>query len=222
MRIIDLSMPIAVEHPRWKTTLEVTGDLAKGSLAQSTRISVSCHSYTHVDARRHMFLDGATIEATPLERVVGECAVIDLSDIAPNEAITPEHLESRAAHLPRNGRALFRTCWDRQRSPATKEFWTDAPYLTRDAAIWLRSRAVETVAYDFPQDFPIRLLLRGEERPLPEHVTHDILLRENVTMIEYICNTSEIREKTVFLSAAPLKIVGSDGAPARVYAIEGR
>lgn len=222
MRIIDLSMPVVEQHPRWKTTLEVTGDLAKGSLAQSTRISVSCHSYTHVDARRHMFLDGATIEATPLERVVGDCAVIDLSDIQPNEAITPERLTPRAGHLPQNGRVLFKTCWDRHRSPTTTAFWTDAPYLTRESAIWLRDRAVQTVAYDFPQDYPIRLLLKGEERPLPEHVTHDILLRENVTMIEYVCNTAEIREKTVFLCAAPLKIVGSDGAPARVFAIEGR
>jgi kynurenine formamidase len=52
-------------------------------------------------------------------------------------------------------------------------------------------------------------------------VTHDVLLRAGVHMIEYVVNTAEIREPSVFLSAAPLKIPGADGAPARVYCIEG-
>jgi arylformamidase len=222
MRIVDLSMPIRVAHPRWKTELSRRGDIAQGDLAQVTTVTVSCHAFTHVDARRHMFLDGATIEATPLEAVVGDCAVIDLMDITPNEAIGAARLAPRAMHLKPGGMALFKTGWDRQRSPFTTDFWLDAPYLTRDAAEWLKHSGITTVAYDFPQDYTIRLLLKGEERPLVEHVTHDVLLRAGVTMIEYVCNTAELREPHVLLSAAPLKIPGADGAPARVYAIEGR
>jgi arylformamidase len=222
MRLIDLSLPIRDDHPRWATDISVKGDLAAGDLAQVTTVKVSCHAFTHVDARRHMFQDGATIEATPLAAVIGTCAVIDLMDIAPNEAITAERLAARAGHLQRGGMALFKTAWDLQRSPFTTEFWLDAPYLTREAALWLRETGIGTIAYDFPQDYAIRLLLKGETRPLVEHVTHDILLRAGVTMIEYVCNTAALREPTVFLSAAPLKIPGADGAPARVYAIEGR
>lgn len=221
MRIIDLSMPITADHPRWKTEVSFTGDLAKGDLAQVTWLKVSCHSYTHVDARRHMFADGATIEATPLDDLVGRCAVIDLMDIQPNEAIGPERLAPRARHLKRGGMALFKSGWDRHRSPQTKEFWLDSPYLTRESAQWLKDTGIRTIAYDFPQDYTIRVLLSGEVRPLVEHVTHDILLRSGVHMIEYVANTAEIRESEVFLSAAPLKIPGGDGAPARVYCIEG-
>lgn len=221
MRIIDLSMPITADHPRWKTEVSATGDLAKGDLAQVTWIKVSCHAYTHVDARRHMFADGATIEATPLDDLVGRCAVIDLMDVQPNEAIDPERLEPRAKHLEKGGIALFKSGWDRHRSPQTREFWLDSPYLTREAAFWLKDKGIKTIAYDFPQDYPIRLLLKGEHRPMAEHVTHDILLRSGVHMIEYVANTAEIRESEVFLSAAPLKIPGGDGAPARVYCIEG-
>jgi arylformamidase len=221
MRIIDLSMPITGDHPRWKTEVSATGDLAKGDLSQVTWIRVSCHAYTHVDARRHMFADGATIEATPLDDLIGRCAVLDLMDAKPNEALGPERLAACGAHVRKGGMVLFKTGWDRHRSPQTKEFWLDAPYLTREAAVWLRDAGVKTVAYDFPQDYPIRLLLSGESRPLAEHVTHDVLLRSGVHMIEYVCNTSAIRESEVFFSAAPLKIPGGDGAPARVYCIEG-
>jgi len=78
-----------------------------------------------------------------------------------------------------------------------------------------------TICYDFPQDYCIRLLLSDERRPTEEHVTHDILLRNGVHMVEYLTNTADLRDDKVFLSAAPLKIPEADGAPARVYAIEG-
>jgi kynurenine formamidase len=221
MRIIDLSMPITNDHPRWKTEVSFVGDLEKGDQSRATWVRVSCHAFTHVDARRHMFLDGATIEATALSDLVGPCAVIDLMDVQPNEAIGPERLVPRAQHLKRGGMALFKTGWDRQRSPQTREFWLDSPWLTREAALWLKESGIRTIAYDFPQDYPIRRSLTGGTSTIAEKVTHDILLRGGVHMIEYMANTAEIREPEVFLSAAPLKIPGGDGAPARVYCIEG-
>jgi arylformamidase len=222
MRIVDLSLPIVAGHPRWKPEISIAGDLAKGDLFQATTLKVPCHGFTHVDARRHFFIDGPTIEATPLDAVVGDCAVIDLMDVTPNEAIGAERLAPRAGRLVKGGMALFKTGWDRQRSPQSTDFWLDAPYLTREAAEWLLQSGIRTVAYDFPQDYVIRLLLKGELRPRPEHVTHDVLLRHGVHMIEYVVNTAELRAETVLLCAAPLKIPGADGAPARVYAIEGR
>jgi arylformamidase len=222
MRIIDLTMPIITDHVRWAAGKSIKGDVAKGDLFQVTSVTISCHSFTHVDARRHYFADGDTIEATPLEAVVGDAAVIDLMDIAPNEAITPDRLAARFAGVAPGDKILFKTGWSDQRSFRTKEFWTEAPYLTREAALLLRERRVSTIAYDFPQDYCIRLSLHGEQRPIEEHVTHDILLRAGVHMIEYLINTSAITAPRVLLSAAPLKIPGADGAPARVYAIEGR
>jgi kynurenine formamidase len=142
-------------------------------------------------------------------------------DIQPNEAVGPEKLAARGKHIVRGGMVLLKSNWDRQRSPTTKEFWLDSPYLTRAAAEWLLSTGIRTIGYSFPQDYPIRLLLKGETRPLAEQVTHDVLLRAGVHMVEYVANSADIREPEVFLSAAPLKIPGGDGAPARVYCIEG-
>ncbi len=222
MRIVDLTMPIATDHVRWKAERTVAGDTTRGDLFQVTTLKVSCHAFTHVDARRHYFGDGPTIEATPLEDVVGDAAVIDLLDVEPNEAVGPEKLSARFAHVRTGDKVLLKSGWDTKRSFRTQEFWLDAPYLTREAALFLKDKGVRTIAYDFPQDYAIRLLLQGEVRPIEEHVTHDILLRAGVNMIEYVVNTSAISADRVLLSAAPLKIPGADGAPARVYAIEGR
>jgi arylformamidase len=177
MRIHDLTMPIAPGHVRWPAETSVRGDTSKGDLYQVTTLKVSCHGFTHVDAKRHYFTDAPAIEATALEDVVGDCAVIDLLDAQPNEAIAPEKIAPRFDHVQPRDMILFKSGWDRHRDFRTKEFWLDAPYLTREAALLLKDKGVRTVAYDFPQDYCIRLLLSGEARPIEEHVTHDILLR---------------------------------------------
>ncbi len=221
MRIIDLTMPIITDHVRWASERTVAGDLAAGDTAQVTTVKVSCHAFTHVDARRHYFADGDTIEQTPLDALVGDAAVVNLMDIEPNEAIGAERLAARAGHVRRRDRVVLKSGWHRHRHFNSREFWTDAPYLTADGAGWLLDRGICTICYDFPQDYVIRLLLDGIQSPLPEHVTHDILLRNGVHMVEYLTNTAQISQDRVFLSAAPLKIPEADGAPARVYVVEG-
>ena len=218
-RIVDLSMPIAT-HFRWKVDREESGDFARGDQYLATRLSMSCHGFTHIDAPRHIMADGASTDALELDAVVGPALVVDLTDLAPNQPVTAALLESRRPDIGRGARVLLKSGWDRQRSPATPEFWHDAPYFTRDAAEWLLARGIRTIAYDFPQDYPIRQMMKGERVPFDQHVTHDVLLRNGVVMIEYLCNTAALTRAEVFLCALPLKVTRADGAPARVIAIE--
>jgi arylformamidase len=78
------------------------------------------------------------------------------------------------------------------------------------------------LSLDFPQGYTIRLLLRGEIRPVEEHVTHDVLLRHGVILIEYLCNTAALTAPRTFLCCLPLKVPDADGAPARVIAFADR
>ncbi|HSP24331.1 MAG TPA: cyclase family protein [Saliniramus sp.] len=220
MRIIDLTMPIA-EHFRWRPNVEVSGDIAAGDQFRVTRIATTCHGFTHVDAPAHFVADAPTIEATPLSHVVGVCRILDLRDVEPNEEISASRLAAADPDGEEGEILLLSVGWDRKRDYRTPEFWTQAPWLNRGAAEWLHERAPCAVAFDFPQDFPIRLLLEGKIVPKEEHVTHDVLLKDGVTLIEYVVNTSALEQNRVLFSAAPLLIPGADGAPARAYAIEG-
>lgn len=220
MRIIDLSMPIAA-HFRWPTETPVKGNIAGGDQFRVTRLHTTCHGFSHVDAQAHILADAPTIETTGLDRVVGHARVLNLRDVQPKEEIGPERLE-RADPGGRPGDILLlSTGWDRHRDYNTREFWLDAPFLNRAAAQWLADRAPTAIAFDFPQDYPIRLLLDGGVVPFDQHVTHDICLRQGITLIEYLVNTTSIAAPRVFFAAAPLKIPGADGAPARIFAIEG-
>ncbi|MEO1104084.1 MAG: cyclase family protein, partial [Pseudomonadota bacterium] len=86
--IVDLSMPITADHFRWATPREVTGDYSDEAPFRVTRLSLSCHSFTHVDARAHMLPGAPTIEETPPADVAGPAFIADLSDVAPNEEIS--------------------------------------------------------------------------------------------------------------------------------------
>jgi arylformamidase len=219
-RIIDLSVPIA-DHFRWPVERRTIGDHAKGDLAEVTWLGWPVHGFTHMDSPKHYFTDAKTTDDIPLETTIGEATVFDLDPVRPDEAITPERLaKASGGHLQRGDIALMRSCWDTQRSLETREFWTDAPYLTREAAEWLLAQGVRAVGFDFPQDQPIRGLLDGKRAPLEEHVTHDVLLRNGVILIEYLANTKAITQPRVWFCCLPLKVPAADGAPARVIAIE--
>jgi kynurenine formamidase len=220
-RIIDLSMAIE-DHFRWPVERRVNGSHAQGDVFEATWVGFTVHGFSHMDAPRHCVPGGPTTEQIPLERTVGDAAVVDLTPVQPNEAITEDRLSAAAGHVRPDDIVVMRSCWEQQRSPRTPEFWTEAPFMTREASTWLLGRRPKAVAFDFPQDFVIRLLLEGERRPLAENVTHDMLLRNGVILMEYLSNTAALTRQRTFLCCLPLKVPGSDGAPARIIAIEGR
>ncbi len=112
-------------------------------------------------------------------------------------------------------------------SPASR--W--APFSAKASAVisvsaaacrWLLARGIKALGVDFPQDYPIRLLLAGKRAPIAEFVSHDILLRNGVILIEYLCNLGALPGPRTTLFALPLKVPGADGAPARVIASESQ
>jgi arylformamidase len=218
-KFIDLTMAVE-DHFRWRVERRQTGDFSKGDQFQITWVGWAVHGFTHIDAPRHMLSDGKATDDIALSAVIGDCAIFNLSDIEDNAPIGAEKLVHACREVHKGDIALIKAEWDLRYSAKTAEFWTKAPYMTRDAAAWLLESGVKSVAFDFPQDYPIRLLLKNEVAPLEEFVTHDVLLRNEVILIEYLCNTAAIQGDRTTLYALPLKIPQADGAPARVIAIE--
>jgi arylformamidase len=218
-RIVDLTVPIE-DHFRWKVERSLRADFAKGDQFQITWVGLAVHGFTHIDSPRHMLPDGQTSSDVPLQATIGEAAVLDLSDVAPNEEISAERVARAGGHLGAGDIAILKTCWDERRRLHDPAFWRDSPYLSRAACEWLRARGPKAVAVDFPQDYPIRGLLDGSAAPMTDFVSHDVLLRNGVILIEYICNLGEVRGPRTQLFALPIKLPASDGCPARVIAVE--
>lgn len=220
MSIIDLSMPIETGHLRWPVERGVRGSFAEGDLFEVSWLQSTCHGFTHVDAPSHMVPGGATMSDLDLDHVVGPATVFDISGIEPNQAVTPDMLEQMPP-VEKGSIVVFRSCWYEQEDYRTEQYWRNAPYLNRAGCEWLLERKPTAIAFDFPQDWSIRKLLDGVVLPIEEHVSHDVLLRNGVTLIEYLINTRALTERNTFLCAQPLSLPDADGAPARVIAVEG-
>ena len=216
--MIDLTYPIR-PHFRWPVVLSFRGDHANGDVFRITTATSSVHAFTHIDAPRHILADGDTIEQLDLHRTIGWFDILDLSGTADQGAIGPEELAVAAKGRTGVQRWLLKTNWPQRRRIEQREFWLDAPYVSHDGANWLRSSGAQAVAFDFPQDITIRQLLDGGPcPPLAEHATHDILLKNDITLIEYVANTGALTQDRAWICALPLKIEGADGALARIVA----
>lgn len=218
-RVIDLTYPIE-DHFRWRVERTLPAAFERGDDFQITRLAFAVHGFTHIDAPRHMLPDGPTTSSFDMNVFVGEAAIIDVSALADNTAITAETLAAAGRHLRPGDIVIVKMAWDRRFPLSQPEFWTQAPYLTRDACEWLAARQPAIVGYDFPQDEPIRGLLSGRQASIEEFVSHDVILRRGIPMIEYLCNLGALSVPRVEVCALPLKVLEADGAPARVVAIE--
>lgn len=215
---IDLSMPISKDHIRWKSTIEKRGNFDEGDLFEATQLQVSCHAFTHMDALSHIKKGAYNILDIPIDTYIGEFYVLDLSQqIVDNFEINEEVLESIWPKSENVKKVIFKTCWDQHYSYNSKEFWGSSPYITFEGAAYLADKNLEIIAFDFPQDYPIRGWITGTmEKPLTKHVTHHHLLAKGVTLVEYICNTSAITSSVIDALMIPIAIENTDGSPCRV------
>ncbi|MGH7042662.1 MAG: cyclase family protein [Acetobacteraceae bacterium] len=220
-KVIDLSIPIQPDHFRWHPKQHLHRTHAEGH-SQVTWLSTAVHAFTHMDAPRHFDPAGPTTDAIPLADTIGPAAVLDVRAAGANAPITEALIAQAGAHLRRGDIALLRAGWDQVERIDTPGFWTNAPWVTSEAADWLHARGAKAVGFDFPQDRCIRNAIAGlPDAPAEDYVTHQRLLLRGVILIEYLANLMALPAARTFVVCAPLSLIGSDGAPARVLALEG-
>ncbi|MDR3538387.1 MAG: cyclase family protein [Acetobacteraceae bacterium] len=219
MKMIDLSMTIR-PHWRWPVETKLRHDFGESDF-RSSMAQLPAHAYTHVDTTLHCRRDGTPLEKLPVDAYSGSAAVIDLSGvIRPNEGISAGVLEERGGHVRPHDIIILKTCWDTHYSPYSEDYWREAPFVTDEAALWLKSKDPRVVAFDFPQDYAIKDVTRKTPVTLDESTTHKHLLFDGVLFVEYMMNLGQVTSPRITLIALPLKIEGFEGCPARVVAIE--
>jgi arylformamidase len=203
--IYDASIPLRTGMPTYAgepgPRLDYLKQIARGDSANVTALSLGSHTGTHVDAPHH-FLDGrSTVEAMPIEALVGPVQVIELAE---RRHITAVDLESAA--MPSEAtRLLLKT--PNSRFWNDDEFHTDFVGLTGDAARWLVERGFVLVGIDY---------LSIEQFRSPTHEVHKTLLDAGIIIVEGL-DLRNVPAGAYMMACAPLKVVGAEGAPARVF-----
>ncbi len=205
--IYDISIPVSPHLPVWPgdpaPVLERYQSIEQGAQANVTRFAASVHVGTHIDAPLHFLVDGAPVDAIPLEQLIGPAEVIDLSHA---DAITAEAL-THAAIPTDTPRLLFKTrnaaLW---KKPSFQKGYVA---ITPDGAEWLVAHGVRVVGIDYLSVAPF-------EDPVP---THYILLSAGVILIEGLY-LNEVPSGRYTLYCLPLRLQGAEGAPARAILVK--
>ncbi len=194
--------------------LETADGLATAGIMTS-RLEISTHIGTHIDAPIHFVPDSWTIDQVPLERVVKKGRVIPLTHIEPFTAVTADAILATGVDFDDTVIPVLHTAWT-DRTHGTDTFWDDMIYLDTTAAELLVDRGVSAVAIDFFPEVPFWRMGRDPDKPGPNHVT---LLVNKTIIIQMLTNIGAIGSDDFTLVGVPLLLEGLDGSPARVFAM---
>ena len=210
LKILDISVSLNADLPVWpgdpQFVLKPYRRISEGSVSNDSRIACSVHSGTHVDAPAHFIENGATVEQMSLDVLIGNATVIEILN---EDIITAEILQN--LKLPENmERLLLKTKNSALWARPGHRFNPDFVALNSDAAAWLVQKDVRLVGVDY-----LSVQLFNDTEPL----THQILLEAGVVIVEGL-NMQNVQQGSYQLVCLPLKLAGSEGAPARAVLIE--
>jgi arylformamidase len=164
-----------------------------------SRMALTTHSGTHVDAPAHLLAGGATVDQLPLEILLGKARVVEL---LARERVERADLE--ALDLRDDLRVLFKTRMSGQMlKPVYQE---DHVYVTVDAAHYLAQAGIKLVGFDY---------LSVDRSGSADFPAHHALLEAGVVVVEGL-DLSEVEPGEYEMACLPLRVGGGDAAPARV------
>jgi arylformamidase len=201
--IYDISVPLVdgglVYPGNPPISIAPQQEVSKGASANVSSLTFGSHTGTHVDAMKHFFDDGMTVDAIPLETLMGPAVLICADD----DVMAVGEKELRLHELKGHTRVLIKT-----RNSAfirNREFVKDYTYLAPDGAEYLAALGVKLVGVDY---------LSIEQFHSGHHKTHRTLLERGIVIVEGL-DLSAPPMGPYELRVLPLRLAGLDGAPAR-------
>jgi kynurenine formamidase len=186
------------------------------------------HGGTHLDAPVHFAEGKQAMHEIPLERLIGDAVVVDVSEKAlaePDYQVSVQDFqdwEKQHGRLPDGAIVLLRTGYgaywpDRMRYMGTDERGAAAvaklhfPGLHPNAATWLTTeRSIHAIGLDTPSiDYGQSTLFES----------HQILFQQNIPAFENLANLDQLPPTGIWVVALPMKIKHGSGGPLRIVAL---
>jgi arylformamidase len=199
----DISMTIHSGMISWPSDGPVKVDrirsMDEGERLNLSRLDMSAHTGTHIDAPVHFIKGESGVDSLPLEILIGPSAVIHIPGV---QAIGAAEIEN--AGIPAGvERVLLKT--DNAELAIQREFNEQYSFVTPEGARFLIDSGIRLVGIDY---LSIAQYGKGD-------AVHQALLGAGTVIIEGL-DLRGVATGSYIMIALPLKIAGCDGAPARV------
>jgi kynurenine formamidase len=235
--VVDLSHAYDEQAIYWPTAdsfrLDKVADglTPEGYYYAANNVFTSEHGGTHLDAPLHFAAGRQAVDQIALDRLMGEVAIVDVTDRAEVEAdyrvSIADIQRSERDHGPiaRDAIVLIRTGYSRRWPDAARYLGTAErgagaatklhfPGLHPDAARWLmENRGIKAVGIDTASiDY-------GQSRLFE---SHRLLFERDIPAFENLTALERLPMRGALIVALPMKIKGGSGAPLRAVAFVPR
>lgn len=171
-----------------------------------TDIHMNSHCGTHIEFPYHHEKDGLSCADYPLERMIGNGAVMDFSDKKTGDWIEIEDLKKYEHLLKGDDIVLFRTGLD---VLLHTDRWTEEVHLRPEALLWLIDNyhpgviGTDAAGFEIPE----------------QNKNHTIMFERNIGMIESATNLKAVQGKNCTIFVLPTPVEGVDAMPIRLVAV---
>jgi kynurenine formamidase len=177
---------------------------APGTEFQIGRIEMVGNTGTYIDSPYHRYADGDDVADFALDSIAALDAVVvrvtgTRDRAVPRSAFAPFDVRGKAV--------LVQTGWDRHWR--TDRYFEGHPFLTADAATYLRDAGATLVGIDS---------LNIDDTAEPTRPVHTTLLGAGIPIVEHLCNLESVPTSGFRFSAVPPKVRGIGTFPVRAFA----
>jgi len=230
-RLVDLTHPFDSRTIYWPTARHFTlepvahGVTSGGWWYAANDFCAAEHGGTHLDAPIHFARDRWTADEVPLDRLIGDAVVVDITDKAARDRDALLTMADLRAFERRRGRirdgaiVLVRSGWDRYWTDPARYLGTAAagdtqhlhfPGVGADAAAWLTTaRRIHAIGIDTASI---------DHGPSRDFRAHRVLTNANVSIFENLAGLGALPPTGAVFIGLPMKIGGGSGGPLRAVA----
>jgi kynurenine formamidase len=177
---------------------------APGTEFQIGKIEMVANTGTYIDCPFHRYADGKDLSEVGLEAFADLEGVLIRADYRKELAVTAEAFKDLDVA---NKAVLVHTGWAERW--ATDAYFENNPFLTEEAAVYLRDQGARLVGIDSLNIDDTR----GKDRPV-----HTTLLGAEILVVEHLCNLENVPDQGFTFSAIPPKFQGVGTFPVRAFA----
>jgi kynurenine formamidase len=180
------------------------GVYAEGTEFQIGRIQMVGNTGTYMDVPFHRYADGFDLSALSVATVADVPAVVVRVSGAAGRAIDWTHF---APIDCRDRAVLVNTGWDRHWR--TDQYFEGHPFLTEQAAVYLRDQGARVVGIDS---------LNIDDTSDGYRPVHSVLLAAGIPIVEHLTALDRVPVEGFTFTAAPPKVKGMGTFPVRAFA----
>jgi kynurenine formamidase len=175
-----------------------------GTEFQIGKIEMVSNTGTYIDCPFHRYADGQDLSEVTVERFAELEGVLIKVDLQDGNGIGKKVFEGLNL---KDKAVLVNTNWSKHWR--TDLYFENHPFLTEEAAVFLRDAGVKLVGIDSHN------IDDTKTRSRPVHTT---LLKAGILIVEHLCNLDEIPKGKFVFNAVPPKFKGVGTFPVRAYA----